>query len=581
MGLLMAAQFDTGFYRRIRMVSPDGKVLFDRLTDAHDERVPGWFVSLVPIDSAPGRALVSDGWRELGQVEVESQTAYAHDALWSSSIRNAVAMALVGLLASALGMLLVRRISRSLNATVDQAKALEQGKFIQVVEPPEPELGRLTRAMNSLVDRLRATSSAQAEQIDALYRQANGDALTGLSNRKHFLIQLTSALQSEDGPAEGGLVLLRVMDLAGLNRQLGHAAVDRLLLTIAESLSPYADRVHGCFTGRLNGSDFALCLPAPGVARETAHALSDALRLVLPSFEGNAAVCIGAVEIRRGLLPGQMMAAADTALARAELRGPFAVEVAGDSSETAPVMGEGAWRQCIRQALDRQGLRLMDFRVLNDKRQVVHLECPLRMQLVADGPFEPAARWLPLAVRSRVTADIDERALELAIQASEIDGQPRAVNLSPFSLTDSGFASRLRALLWAAPQTARLIWLELAETAAVEQFELLQEFGRQLRPTGVRFGIDHAGARLGQIPRLFEMGLDYVKLDASMVAGVGRDENRALFVRSTVTLLHGMSIEVYAEGVDDLADAAVLWECGIDGATGPLISELDPTAGRG
>jgi hypothetical protein len=43
--------------------------------------------------------------------------------------------------------------------------------------------------------------------------------------------------------------------------------------------------------------------------------------------------------------------------------------------------------------------------VLNEQRQVLHLECPLRLQLDPDGPFEPAARWLPLAVRSRLTAD--------------------------------------------------------------------------------------------------------------------------------------------------------------------------------
>jgi EAL domain-containing protein (putative c-di-GMP-specific phosphodiesterase class I)/GGDEF domain-containing protein len=579
MALLMAAQFDTGYYRSVQWVSPDGKVLFGREAQAQNSQAPAWFVAAVPIESTPGTAQVSDGWRALGQVSVESHVSYAHDALWSSSLRSALAMALVGLIAAGVATLVIRRISRSLNAAVDQARALEHGEFRQVSEPGEPELRRLTRAMNSMVDRLRVTSSAQAEQIAALHRQANGDALTGLSNRNHFLIQLSSALQREDGPAEGGLVLLRVMDLAGLNRQLGHETVDRMLLTIAQSLRPYADQVRGCFLGRLNGSDFALCLPAAGVAHETAHALSEALRLVLPSFGIQAAVCIGAIEINRELPPGQVMARADTALARAELKGAFAVEVGSGPLGAMATLGEGAWRQRIRQALDHQRLQLMEFKVLNERRQLLHLECPLRLQLDPDGPFEPAARWLPLAVRSRLTADIDECALALAIKASEHDGQARCVNLSPASLTDGGFAARLRALLWTSPQTAKLIWLEMSETAAVDHFDLLQELGRQLRPTGVRFGIEHAGERLGQIPRLFESGLDYVKLDASMVSGVGSDEQRAVFVRSTVTLLHGMSIQVFAEGVADAADAAKLWECGIDGATGPWISSQEVVAG--
>jgi EAL domain-containing protein (putative c-di-GMP-specific phosphodiesterase class I) len=194
------------------------------------------------------------------------------------------------------------------------------------------------------------------------------------------------------------------------------------------------------------------------------------------------------------------------------------------------------------------------------------------MQLEAGGTFEAAARWLPLAVRSRLTVDVDERALALALMDATRDGQPRCVNLSPSSLTDSSFAPRLRALLWAAPRAARLIWLEVAETAAVEHFHLLQELSRQLRPIGVRIGLEHAGARLGQIPRLFEAGLDYVKLDASIVRDIGTDENRATFVRGTVTLLHGLSLQVFAEGVSDELDLQRLWECGVDGATGPHIS---------
>lgn len=576
MSLLMAAQFDTGFYRHVQLRAADGQVVFSREAAPPAGAAPGWFVRLVPITSQPGTAQVSDGWRALGQVTVESQVTYAHDALWASTLRTALALAAVGVLAAGLGWWVVRRISRPLEVAVAQARSLEHGEFVTASEPRVPELQRLARAMNSLVERLRLTSGAQAAQIDTLHRQLNGDALTGLSNRNHFLFQLASSLQREDGPAQSGLLLLRVMDLASLNRQWGHAATDRLLVTIARALQPYADEVQGCFLGRLNGSDFALCLPAPGVTQETAQTLSQALQLVLPTLCQGAAVCIGAVEVYRGMQAGQVMGAVDAALARAESRGAYAVEFGPHPPGALAVLGEGAWRQRIEQALAQAPrVQLMEFPVLNARRQLLHLECPLRLQLEPGGAFEPAARWLPLAVRSRLTVHVDEHALALALRAADHDGRPRCVNLSPASLVDSSFASRLRALLWSMPQAARLIWLEVAESAAVEHFDLLRELSRQLRATGARVGIEHAGERLGQIPRLFEAGLDYVKLDAAVISGVGTDEHRALFVRSTVGLLHGLGIQVYAEGVADAHDAARLWDCGIDGATGPWISEQD------
>lgn len=579
MDLLMAAQFDTGFYRRIRFTAADGTMPFVREARASALSAPAWFVDLVPIESSPGVAQVSDGWRALGKVEVVSHTFFAHDELWSGTLRTAAALAVVGLVAGAIGGVVVRRIRRPLDSTVEQAHALVAGEFRTVPEPSVPELQRLTRAMNTMVSRLRVTFQAQAEQLDSLHKQANCDRLTGLSNRPHFLGQLAASLQREDGTAEGGLVLLRVIDLAGINRSLGHAGADRVITTIAQALRPYTERAKGCFLGRLNGSDFALCLPVPGVARETAQALSDALAMLLPSLGGGAAVCMGAIELRRDMTPGQVMGAADAALARAESRGAFAVELGQDeSAHGLAVLGEGAWRQRIREALVQGRVHLVNYPVLNARREVIHLECPLRLQLEDQGGFEPAARWLPLAIRSRLTVDIDERALALALAEAAADGQPRCVNLSPASLADSSFAARLRALLWDSPRVARLIWLEVAESAAVEHFELLQELSRQLRPTGVRLGLEHAGERLGLIPRLFEAGLDYVKLDTSMIAGVGSDEHRATFVRGTVTLLHGLSLQVYAEGVADGNDAAVLWDCGIDGATGPWISAQHGTA---
>ena len=61
---------------------------------------------------------------------------------------------------------------------------------------------------------------------------------------------------------------------------------------------------------------------------------------------------------------------------------------------------------------------------------------------------------MPLALRSRLTASIDELAVALALDDIAADGQPRCVNLSISSLQDSGFASRLRGILQSKPLLA-------------------------------------------------------------------------------------------------------------------------------
>jgi len=577
MELLLAAQFDTGFYRQIRFVGADGQVHFAREQAAAPAHAPGWFVSLLPIASAPGLAQVSDGWRALGSVQVVSQTAFAHDDLWLGGLRSALALALVGLVAALIARAVVGRIRRPLDQAVQQAQSLVNGEFVTVPEPRVPELQRLTLAMNTMVARLKLIFDAQATQVETLRREAHSDPVSGLSNRKHFMAQLAGTLQGEDGTAEGGLVLLRVLDLAGINRSLGHATTDRMIAAVAQALQAYVERVPGCHLGRLNGSDFALCLPVGRVALETAQAVAKALRAALPAFGPGIAVAAGAVEMRRDMPIAQVMAAADAALALAESRGPFSVEL-GEGAESAmaqtTLLGEGTWRKRIHDALVEGRVKLVAFPLIDAKQQLIHLECPLRVQLVADGTFETAARWLPLALRGRLTPLIDERAVDLALTQIERDGQPRCVNISSASLADSAFAARLRGLLIAAPRAARGLWLEVPELAGVDQFAQVQELAHQLRPAGARVGLEHAGERLSRIERLFEAGLDYVKLDASVVHGVASDAGRATYLKSVIAMLHGLSMKAYAEGVSDAQDAQALWDIGIDGITGPHASTV-------
>ncbi len=79
-------------------------------------------------------------------------------------------------------------------------------------------------------------------------------------------------------------------------------------------------------------------------------------------------------------------------------------------------LGEGAWRENLLAALDQRRAQLVRFPVIDTSLQPIHLECPLRLQLETDGRFETAAYWLPLALRTRLTAAIDELAVRLAIE---------------------------------------------------------------------------------------------------------------------------------------------------------------------
>ena len=571
--LLISAQFDSGHYQSVLWRKADGSMAVERHTVGRASHAPAWFIALTPITVQPGVAQLSSGWNAIGSVELRSHTAYAHDELWRSTTRSAVLLAAVGVVACLLALGVLRRIRRPLDAAVAQAQAVVDGSFTTVALPGVPELRRLTEAMNAMVLRVKSLFEAQGQQLQVLRRQAHADALTGMSTRKHFRAELDSALSRDDGPAQAGLVLVRLRDLLGLNERLGRAVVDQVLVGIAHAVMAYPERVAGCLAGRLNGADFALWLPAPGVAVETAQALAEALRASLPAFGSGIQISLGAVEMPRERSAAVWFGEADAALARSESQAGFVVEAHfSGASDDSQRQGERAWREQIGEAVTARHAQLLHYPVLGRDGQVLHLECPLQLRLdpaARAGEFEPATRWLPLALRSRLTPEVDLLAVSLALDAIARDGQPRCVNIAAASLLDGGFVPRLRELLALSPPATRKLSLELAESAAIQHFDLLFEMGRQLRPLGIKLGLEHAGAGLSQVDRLYQAGLDYVKLDVAVVTGVSGDAARAAFVRGMIIMLRSLVLKVYAEGLVDALDVQALWDCDIDGVTGP------------
>jgi diguanylate cyclase (GGDEF)-like protein len=567
--LAISSQFDTGFYERIRLTGPGGLTIVEKQADAHPRNAPGWFVALLGLAPVEGVAQVSDGWRQVGKLEVRSQSAFAHDELWQSSLDTVAVLLALVVGAGIFSLVGVNRIRVPLLRTVEQARAITERRFVTVDEPDVPELRNVTRAMNAMVARVKAMFDEQSGQVEQLRRQAHCDPLTGLSNRAHFLGRLGGMLDSEDGAATGALVMVRLVELQSLNRTLGHSATDRLLQDAAGAMVESARRHGGAEVGRLNGSDFALALPDVDGLREPALDVAARLRSLLRPHEGATHVVIGAVGWRHGAAPSALLAAADQALARAESRGPYSVEF--DDGADGQALGEDAWRQRIQAALAGRNGQLVEFPLVGRNGRLVHHECPLRLRLGAQGELVSAAQWLPMARRAQLTAEVDLLAIELALGAIEADAAPRSVNVSPSSLADSAFSSRVHALVGAHARAAGGLSLELAEAGAVRQLHLVRELAEQLHDSGTRIGLEHAGERLAETRGLLEAGLAFVKLDVSLVQGIAHDEARAQHVAGTVRMLHGIGLHVYAEGVAEAEDAAALWQAGVDGLTGPVV----------
>ena len=89
--LVLQAQFDAGHYRRIRLAGVGGQVIIERESPEQVGNAPTWFIRALPLQAPPGVATVIDGWRQIGQLSVESHGAWAYNALWDGMLREILA----------------------------------------------------------------------------------------------------------------------------------------------------------------------------------------------------------------------------------------------------------------------------------------------------------------------------------------------------------------------------------------------------------------------------------------------------------------------------------------------------------
>ncbi|MEV4516968.1 EAL domain-containing protein [Dactylosporangium sp. NPDC049525] len=139
---------------------------------------------------------------------------------------------------------------------------------------------------------------------------------------------------------------------------------------------------------------------------------------------------------------------------------------------------------------------------------------------------------------------------------AHVDGYV-AMNISPTTLLTDECLDLLGRL-----PLDRIV-LELSEHQQVEDYDLLKGVLAPLRGGGMRLAIDDVGAGFSSLRHIVLTQPDVIKLDRSIVTGVGADPVLRVLTRSLVDLAVGCGATVVAEGVETEADSLALAGLGV------------------
>ena len=271
---------------------------------------------------------------------------------------------------------------------------------------------------------------------------------------------------------------------------------------------------------------------------------------------------------------GIALATADSALAAAELTGrsAYVVHSRADSANSHP-RSAIEWERHLKNALTTRQFRLELFPIVNARNQLVAHEAPLRLRLGNDGIWLPAGQFIPVAERLKITESLDRAAIELGLSELERQNENTAIvrSLSPQSIANPEFRKYLIDLLGQRHRLARRLWLEIGEAGALTNIVALKSLCGDLSPLGCRIGIEHFGHQFGKIGALYQIGLNYIKMDGSFISGIDQNAGNQAFLRGVRSITRAGGLELHAEGITTQAEMSTLVDLGFDAFTGPAI----------
>lgn len=408
------------------------------------------------------------------------------------------------------------------------------------------------------------------------------DPLTGLPNRALLQDRTALALHMAQRAGEPLALLLVALDhFAAINESLGHQAGDKVLNGVAHRLS---DAVREQDTvARLGGKEFVLMLPGTdsvGAAHLAGELLGKlAQPFVFDDQEISVTASIGIASFPdNGQDFDALFKAVEIAMRRAQSNGRNTYQFYSENLFEQALAREAMVR-ALRNAIALDQLQLV-YQPQVDLRNgsICGLEALLRWTHPQLGAVAPA-EFIPLAEEAGVIVAMGEWVLQqschdirdwidLGLTVPHV-----AVNVSTRQLRDNDLVAQVGHAVQQAQIDPSLLYLEVTETAMMDDVVRNEAMLRALKELGVKLSLDDFGTGYSSLSYLKRFPFDQVKIDRSFVRDVASSSSAMMLVKVIILMAHGLGMKAIAEGVETEAQCEVMRNNLCDEIQGYFFSE--------
>jgi diguanylate cyclase (GGDEF)-like protein/PAS domain S-box-containing protein len=363
-----------------------------------------------------------------------------------------------------------------------------------------------------------------------------------------------------------------------VQRSIGVLASEDFMAQLAELIRVQLMVTDLC--GRFGGNGF-LILVERGTARDVEAWAENVIKHVhehifdIGEKTLSATVTVG-VSSLRGADPdlGPAVANAITAAHRGRtLGGNRMYAVDRSDTDTRVKAHDKIWVKHIKSALLDNRFRIVQQPIASLLGEDKGMFDVLVRMLDEQGCEVLPAEFMAAAERNDLMKSIDRWVIGASMAfAANRKAECIFVRVSKETLLDKGILGWLGLRLESLNIEPARLCIQVTEETASQYVVQTAEFAASLRKLGFRFALEHFGIGRDPQRRLDEIGMDFIKVDGSLMQGLSTNQLQQQRVKALVDAAKRKGVETVAERVEDANTMAVLWQLGVEFIQGYFVN---------
>lgn len=398
-----------------------------------------------------------------------------------------------------------------------------------------------------------------------LYEMSYTDALTGVKNRNAYNEFANNC--RDNRIYNVGFAFLDINGLKQTNDTLGHYYGDQMILRLTTILKDYFSPE---YIYRLSGDEFIVI--CPNIERSDFQKVMGGLIEKIQSEEDLASIGFiwknNVSDIQRRTTQAEQIMYVE--------KQKYYEKHRAISSKHRPQFLESL----LKDFEEGRFVMYLQPKTMMDDSRVMGAEALVR-KFTADGKMIAPYEFVPQLEYEKLIPKLDFYMLEQTCIFLEEqhklgrDDFSVSVNISRVTIAENEFLRTVMSILDKYDFERKNLEFELTESNKTLDSIRLEEYIYQIKALGIKISLDDMGTDYSTLTMLILDGIDWVKLDRSIIIRIGQEKTKVL-LKHVIKMCHDMNLRVIAEGVEKEEDRLLLLDMGCDAYQGYLKSKPIP-----